>query len=129
MKRIILLLSFIVSITAGAVVAADFVLPFGLTAAPGSTLAISDKYDSGSGDREEAIARFATKDTREVAITYYRQALESAGFEIYSASDTEKHAMIAGKRGDDRVTVTYKESSDWVEENESELAIKAVYKK
>jgi hypothetical protein len=37
--------------------------------------------------------------------------------------------VIAAKRGDDRVSVYYKNKSDWVKEGESEFSFKAIYKK
>ena len=127
MKNILLLLIFIV--TAGTAVAEEYTLPFGIGIVSDAKLAISDTFDSPSGDREESIARFATKMTRQDVIDFYKNALEAAGFEIYSSSDKDNYAMIAAKRDADRVTVYYKNQSDWVEEGESEIFFKAVYNK
>jgi hypothetical protein len=118
---------FFVSI--GTTYSANYTMPFGIAIIPDATLAISDVHDSPAGDREESIARFATKTSRQSVITFYRKALKEAGFEIYSSSDQTKYAMIAAKRGGDRVTIYYKNKSDWVKEDESEFSFKAIYKK
>ncbi|MGB3621283.1 MAG: hypothetical protein WBA20_08060 [Ketobacter sp.] len=129
MKIIVRLVALIAALNAGTVVADEFSMPFGLAAIPGARLAISDAYDTAGGDREESIARFGTQVAREEVISFYRNALEEAGFKIYSSSDRPDYAMIAGKRDDDRITVYYKNQSDWVEADEGELSVKAEYNK
>jgi hypothetical protein len=129
MKSTLLLLTIIAAFYVGTAAAADFTMPFGLAIAPDARLAISDAYDTAGGDREEAIARFATKTSREDVISFYSAALEAAGFEIYSSADNADFAMIAAKRDDDRITVSFKNESDWVEVDESEISIKAEYNK
>lgn len=131
MKSTLLLWTFIAVLSGGTGIAsaAEFTMPFGLAIMPDSRLAISDAFDTPSGDREESIARFSTKNSRQDVIAFYRKALEEAGFKVYSASDTPDFAMIAAKRNDDRITVYFKNQSDWVEADESEIHIKAVYKK
>ena len=131
MKSTILLLTFFAAlyVGTGAAAEAEFTMPFGLAVAPDAKLAISDAYDTAGGDREESIARFATKSSRKDVISFYSKALEEAGFEIYSSADNTDFAMIAGKRDDDRVTVSFKNESDWVEADESEISITAVYNK
>ena len=109
--------------------AAEFSMPFGLAIMPDAKLAISDAYDSGSGDREESIARFGTKASRQDVITFYKKALEEAGFKTYSSSDKPNFAMFAAKRENDRITVYFKNKSVWVEADESEISIIAVYDK
>lgn len=129
MKNTILLFTCIAAMYLGTAGAADLAIPFGIPQLPDARLAISDAYDSPSGDREEWIARFGTKASRQDIIAFYRNALEEAGFEIYSTADRENSAMIAGKRDDDRITVSFRTQSDWVEADESEFSIKAVYNK
>lgn len=109
--------------------AAELTVPFGLPEPPDAKLAISDVYDSPSGDREEWIARFGTKASRPDIITFYRNALEEVGFEIYSSSDKPNYAMVAAKRDDDRITIYFRNQSDWVEADESEVSINAKYNK
>ena len=113
----------------GSAGAAELTIPFGIPKPPEARLAIKDAYDSPGGDREEWIARFGTKASRTDIIAFYRSALEEAGFEIYSSADRADSAMIAAKRNDDRITISFKKESDWVEADESEISIKAVYKK
>ena len=129
MKNKLLLLTFIALINSGAVAAAEFTLPFALTIMPNARLAISEVYDTPSGDREESIARYATKASREEVITFYKKALKEAGFQTYSASDKPKYYMFAAKRNNDRITVYFKNQSDWVEAGESEISIKGIYDK
>ncbi|WP_049721741.1 hypothetical protein [Gilvimarinus polysaccharolyticus] len=128
MKSTLLLLFF--SLTASMAMAAEeFTLPLEIPIVPDARLAISDAYDVPGGGREEAIARFGTKVPRQDVMAFYRAALEEAGFQIYSSSDKAKYAMIAAKRDDDRVTVYFRDQSDWVEADESEFSVKAVYNK
>ncbi|HAW94076.1 MULTISPECIES: hypothetical protein [unclassified Arsukibacterium] len=129
MKCILLILTCVATLTIGAVSAADVIVPFGIPKPPDARLAINDAYDSGAGDREEWIARFGTKASRQDTIAFYRNALEQAGFEIYSTADRAGSAMLAAKRDSDRITIYFKDNSDWVEANESEIFIKAVYNK
>lgn len=129
MKNALLLLTFVTALYVGTTAAAEFTMPFGLAIAPDARLAISDVFDTAGGDREESIARFGTKILRQDVIAFYSKALEEAGFQIYSSSDNADFAMIAAKRDDDRITVYFKNQSDWVEADESEISIKAVYKK
>ncbi|MDO6747021.1 hypothetical protein [Gilvimarinus sp. 1_MG-2023] len=116
-------------VSAGMAVADEFTPPLGLPVVPDARLAISDAYDTAGGDREESIARFGTKASRNDVIDFYTEALENAGFVIYSSSDKADYAMIAAKRDDDRVTIYYRNQSDWVEADEGEFSIKAVYTK
>lgn len=109
--------------------AAELTIPFGLPEPPEARLAISDVFDSAGGDREEWVARFGTKASRSDIIAFYRQTLEEAGFEIYSSADQLDYAMIAAKRNDDRVTISFKSQSDWVETGENEVSINAKYNK
>ena len=109
--------------------AAELTIPFGLPEPLDARLAISDVYDSPGGDREEWIARFGTKASRSDIIAFYRKALEEAGFKTYSSSDEPEFAMIAAKRDDDRITIYFKNQSDWVEADESEVSINAKYNK
>lgn len=129
MKNTLLVLAFVAALHVGTTTAAEYTVPFGLATAPGSRLVISDVFDTAAGDQEESIARFGTKASRLNVIAFYTEALEGAGFEIYSSSDNADFAMIAAKREDDRITVYYKMKSDWVEPDENEISIKAVYKK
>ncbi|WFB34545.1 hypothetical protein P3T73_10265 [Kiritimatiellota bacterium B12222] len=129
MKNTYLFLILISALLLGRLVAEEYTLPYELTLIPEARLAISDVYDSPGGDREESIARFGSKSSREEVIAFYRKALEEAGFTIYSSSDKPTYAMIAGKRNDDRITIYFKTESDWVEADESEISFKAVYNK
>ena len=129
MKSTLLLFVYIAVLYIGTASAAEFVMPLGIPKPPDARLAISDVYDTPSGDREEWIARFGTKVSRQDMISFYRSALEEAGFRIYSSADRADYAMIAAKKGDDRVTISFKSQSDWVEAEENEISIKAVYNK
>ncbi|WP_299082492.1 hypothetical protein [uncultured Paraglaciecola sp.] len=131
MKNILSILTLITALNSGTATAADseFTLPFGLTTVPNAKLVISDVFDSPTGDREESVAKFSTKQSREFVIEFYRKSLAEAGFTIYSKSDTAKYYMIAAKRNDDRITVYYRNQSDWVSEDESEIALTAKYNK
>ncbi|GAA3970550.1 hypothetical protein [Allohahella marinimesophila] len=129
MKRLLKIPVLVAALCIGMMAHADFALPYGLASPPDSTLVIGDVFDSAGGDREESIARFSTSASRQDSIEFYTLALEKVGFEIYSSSDTEKRAMIAGKRADDRVTVYFKDESDWAEAGESEISVHAVYNK
>ncbi|MDQ8186679.1 hypothetical protein [Pelagicoccus sp. SDUM812002] len=129
MKSTLLLLTFIAAFFASTAAAEEFTIPFGLAKVPDARLAFSDVYDSPSGDREESIARFTTKDSRQEVIGFYRKALEEAGFQTYSSSDKPDYAMVAAKRDDDRVTIYFRNESDWVEADESEISIKCEYNK
>jgi len=129
MKIISMLLIFVTALFAGTAVAEEYTMPFGLATLPGARLAISDAYDTAGGDRVESVARFGTKASREDVIDFYRKAVEEAGFKTYSSSDKPEYAMFAAKRDDDRVTIYYRNSSDWVEADEGEFSIKAVYNK
>lgn len=127
MKSLLLIFTCIATLYIGIAGAAEITIPFGLPKLPDARLAISDEYDTAGGDRHEWIARFGTKLSRQHTITFYRDALEEAGFEIYSSADRDDYGMIAAKRDDDRITIYHKNESDWVEADESELSIKAVY--
>lgn len=129
MKSTLRLLTFIAALYMSTAATAEFSLPYGLAIIPDARLAISDAYDTPSGDRVESIARFGTKVSRQDVIAFYTKALEEAGFKIYSSSDKASYAMIAAKRGDDRITIYHRNESDWVEAGESEFSIKAVYNK
>lgn len=129
MKNTLLLFVCIAALYVGSAGAAELTMPFGIPKPPDSRLAINDAYDSAGGDREEWIARFGTKASRPDILAFYRNALEEAGFEIYSSADKANSAMIAAKRGSDRITISFKSESDWVEADESEVSIKAVYNK
>ena len=129
MKSILLIFTFITSLYIGAAGAEEITIPLGIPKLPDARLAISNAYDTAGGDRHEWTARFGTKTSREKVIAFYRSALEEAGFKIYSSSDKDAYYMIAAKRNDDRVTIYYKNTSDWVEAGEGELSIKAVYNK
>lgn len=129
MKSTLRLLTFIAALYMSTAATAEFSLPYGLATIHDARLAISDAYDTPSGDRVESIARFGTKVSRQDVIAFYTKALEEAGFKIYSSSDKAAYAMIAAKRGDDRITIYHRNESDWVEAGESEFSIKAVYNK
>lgn len=129
MKSTLLAVAFAAALTVCPLAAADFNMPFGIAVAPGARLVIGDVFDSPSGDREEAIARFATKDSRQYVIAFYRKALEEAGFLINAAVDEATRTSLSAKRDDDRINVYYKETSDWVEAGESEISINARYTK
>lgn len=130
MKKAALLLAFVVTIYGGAISAAEFVTPFGLATAPDARLVVSDVYDTYSGSsREESTARLGTINTPQKTIAFYRKALEEAGFRIYSSFDRGDSAYVAGKRGNDRITVLVKKESNWVEPGENEIHIIAQYDK
>jgi hypothetical protein len=129
MKSTLLLFIYIAALCIGAASAAELTMPLGIPQPPDARLAISDAYDTPSGDRKEWIARFGTKVPRQDMISFYRNALEEAGFKIYSSANRPDYAMIAAKRDDDRVTITFKAQSDWVEADENEISIKAVFNK
>ena len=109
--------------------AAELTIPFGIPEPPDARLAISDVYDAPGGDREDWTARFGTKASRLDIISFYRQALGEAGFKIYSSANKSNYAMIAAKRDDDRITIYFRNQSDWVETDENEVSINAVYNK
>ncbi|MBQ0753966.1 MAG: hypothetical protein KBT87_00640 [Gammaproteobacteria bacterium] len=129
MKRTLLICTYIAALYIGTAGAAEITIPFGIPQLPDARLAISDEYETPGGGRQEWMARFGTKGSRQNIIAFYRNALVEAGFEIYSSSDKADYAMIAAKRDDDRITIYFKNQSDWVEADESELSIKAVYDK
>ena len=129
MKKVLMLLTLMITVFGGQAAAAEYTMPYGLANLPEARLAISDAYDTAGGDRVESIARFGTKKSREEVITFYRNALEEIGFKSYSSSDKPEYYMFAAKRDDDRVTIYYKNTSDWVEADEAEFSIKATYNK
>lgn len=129
MKSILLLLTYITALYIGTAGAAELTIPFEIPKLPDARLAISNVYDAPGGGRENWTARFGTKASRQNIIAFYRKALEEAGFKIYSSADRTNNAMIAGKRGDDRVTISFKNKSGWVEADENEVSINAVYNK
>lgn len=129
MKNTLLLFVYIAALCVGTASAAELIMPLGIPKPAGARLAISDAYEAPGGGREEWIARFGTKASRQDMLSFYRNALEKAGFQIYSSADRADYAMIAAKRNDDRVTIAFKTKSDWVEADESEISIKAVYNK
>ncbi|WP_154222063.1 hypothetical protein [Marinicella rhabdoformis] len=129
MKRIVMLLTFVSVVCGSAALAEAYTMPFGLPSLPDARLAISDSYDTAGGDRVESIARFGTNKSREEVIALYRKATEEAGFQSYSSSDKPEYYMFAAKRGDDRLTIYYRNTSDWVEAGEAEFSIKAVFNK
>lgn len=129
MKSTLLLFAYIAALYIGTAGAAELTIPFGIPKPPDSRLAISDAYDTPGGDRREWIARFATKAARQDILALYRNALAEAGFSVYSSADRADSAMIAAKRDDDRITISFRNQSDWVEADESEVSIKAEYNK
>lgn len=129
MKNIMMLLILMTTAFGSEAAAVEFTMPYGLATLPEARLAISDAYDTPGGDRVESIAKFGTKKSREEVITFYRNALEAIGFKSYSSSDKPEYYMFAAKRDDDRVTIYYKNTSDWVEADEAEFSIKATYNK
>jgi len=129
MKSTLLLFVYIAAIYIGVASATELSMPLGIPKPPDSRLAISDIYDAPGGEREEWIARFGTKVSRQEMLSFYRTALKKAGFKTYSSADKADYAMIAAKRDDDRISITFKNQSDWVEADENEISIKAVYNK
>lgn len=129
MKSTLLMFTYIAALFIGAAGAAEITIPFGLPKLTDARLAISDEYEVPGGGRQEWIARFGTKASRQDIIAFYRNALEEAGFQIYSSADKAAYVMISAKRDDDRITIYVRNESDWVEADESELSIKAVYNK
>ena len=72
MKNILSILTLITALNLGKATAADseFTLPFGLATVPNAKLVISDVFDSPAGDREESVAKFSTKQSREFVIDF-----------------------------------------------------------
>ena len=109
--------------------ATEYQIPFGLPALPDARLIISDKIDSPSGDREESIFRFATTATPQEVDTFYRSALEAAGFLVSAKSDKGDSIFTSGKRDRDRITVSAKRDSEEVQPGEVEVLIVGKYDK
>lgn len=129
MKKIVLLLSLVATVYTGIAAAKEFKLPFGLVAAPDAKLLDGYVMPSAAGDREESISIFATKSSLADVIAFYRESLETAGFQTYSASDRDGYVSVAAKRDRDRISISVKTEGYVAEPGNNEIKITATYDK